>query len=62
MTPEMIALDPYTIAFIKGNFITAGLVLGFLKGLAKLTKSTTDDKVMTLLSNTFSTAKRETNK
>ena len=53
----MIKMDPIVLEFIQYNFITVGLVLGFLKGLAKLTRTTTDDKIVTLLSNMASSAK-----
>ena len=54
----MIALDTKVLEFISGNFLTIGLILGFLKGLAKITKSTTDDKIVTLISNLFSSVKK----
>ena len=54
----MIAIDTKVLEFVSGNFLTIGLVLGFLKGLAKITKSTTDDKIVTLISNLFSSLKK----
>jgi len=50
---NVIALDPYVIGFVKNNLVTIGLFLGFLKGVAKITPSTTDDKIVTLLNNLF---------
>ena len=57
----MIKLDPIVLEFATNNVITMGLVVAFLKGLAKETKSTTDDKIVTLIANIFSsiTTKRE---
>lgn len=52
ITPDqIISLDPYLIAIVSKNVITIGFVLGILKGWAKVTKSVTDDKICTLLSN-----------
>lgn len=52
----MIKLDPILFEFLKYNTVTCGFIIGFLKGLALLTKSTTDDKIMTLIGNIFSSA------
>lgn len=46
---KIFALDPYIWAFLEGNTITLFMVLGLLKGLAKLTPSVTDDAIITLL-------------
>ncbi|HUV77064.1 MAG TPA: hypothetical protein VMW06_03295 [Desulfobacterales bacterium] len=55
--PAVLALDPIVIAFVKNNLVTIGLFLGFLKGLAKITPGTTDDKIATLLTNLFNSVK-----
>lgn len=47
----MINIDQYIVGFVVTNPVTIFLALGALKGLAKLTKSTKDDKIMTMLSN-----------
>jgi len=57
--PAVLALDPIVIAFVKNNLVTLGLFLGFLKGLAKITPGTTDDKIVTLLTNLFLSIKPE---
>lgn len=54
----MINSDPVILEFVSGNLIAISLALGFLKGIAKITKSTTDDKVLTLISNLFSSIKK----
>jgi dimeric dUTPase (all-alpha-NTP-PPase superfamily) len=52
ITPDqIISLDPYLIAVVSKNVITIGFVLGIFKGIAKITKSVTDDKICTLFSN-----------
>ena len=53
----MINLDPIILEFVKNNLLAIGLVLAFLKGIAKITPSTTDDKIVTLLNNLFSFVK-----
>ena len=53
----MINLDPLVLGFVKNNLVTIGLFLGFLKGIAKITPSTTDDKIVTLLNNLFVSVK-----
>ena len=49
----MFSADPYVVEFIKGNFISLTMALTFLKGLAVLTKSVHDDKIVTLLQKVF---------
>jgi len=51
MTPEIISLDPYVFGFIKANLGTLTLLLGLLKGLALITPSTLDDKIVTMIQN-----------
>jgi len=48
--------DMVLIEFIKGNLFTIGLVLFFLKGIAVITPGTLDNKMVTLLTNTFNYA------
>jgi len=49
----MIALDPYIIQFVGGNVIAITLFLALLKGAAKLIPGVLDDKIATLLAQTF---------
>jgi len=49
----MIAIDPIIFEFLQGNTYACLTLLALLKGIAKITKSTTDDKVMTLIGNVF---------
>lgn len=49
----MFSADPYVLAFIKGNLISLTMLLAFFKGLALLTKSVHDDKIVTLLQQVF---------
>lgn len=53
----MINLDPIILEFVKNNLLATGLFLGFLKGIAKITPSTTDDKIVTLLNNLFASVR-----
>lgn len=53
----MIKLDSILFEFLTYNYFACTLALAFLKGLAKITKSTTDDKVVTLIQNAFSSIK-----
>ena len=55
---QVLNLDPYVIGFVKNNLATIGLALGLFKGLAMLTPGTTDDKIVTLLQNLFTTAQK----
>ena len=50
----MLKADPYILEFVSCNLLGIGLVLTFLKGIAKITKSTVDDKIITLIQNIFS--------
>lgn len=45
----MIACDSYVVEFIQGNWLTLVLVLGILKLLATETKTTLDNKILTLV-------------
>jgi hypothetical protein len=49
----MIGLDHYVLDFVGANWMSLYLLLTLLKGLALITKSTTDNKVVTMLSNMF---------
>jgi hypothetical protein len=49
----MIGLDHYILDFVKNNWITIWLGLTLLKGVAIITPTTKDDKIVTLLSNMF---------
>jgi hypothetical protein len=50
----MISLDKYILEFIGGNWMTLYLLLTLLKGVAILTPSVKDDKIVTLLSQVWS--------
>ena len=50
----MLKADPYILEFVSGNLLGITMVIGFLKGIAKITKSTVDDKIITLIQNIFS--------
>jgi len=47
--PTIFSVDPYVLGFIKGNLVSLSMLLVLLKGLAVLTKSVHDDKIVTLL-------------
>lgn len=47
----MISVDGYLLDFVSNNWLTITAVLAVLKGIAKVTPSTTDDKIYTFLSN-----------
>ena len=47
----MINTNLYIVEFISGNWMAMTILLTLLKGIAMLTKSTIDDKVVTMLSN-----------
>jgi len=49
----MFALDPYIIQFVGGNVLALTLLLALLKGIAKLIPGVWDDKIVTLLAQTF---------
>ena len=57
----MIACDQYVTEFIAGNWLTISIALGLLKGLANMTPSVKDDKIVTLFSNIFGGLKRGKN-
>lgn len=57
----MLKADPYILEFVSCNLLAIGLVITFLKGLARITKSTTDDKIVTLIQNIFSSIPRGKN-
>ncbi len=47
----MINTNLYIVEFISGNWMAMTILLTLLKGIAMMTKSTVDDKVVTMLSN-----------
>ena len=57
----MIALDQYLISLINGNWLTITLGLGVLKIIAQLTPGVLDNKIHTLLSGIFSSARKPLN-
>ena len=54
----MFSADPYVLEFIKGNWLSLTTFLTLIKGLAMLTKSVHDDKIVTLLQQVFGVFKR----
>lgn len=50
----MFSLDQYLVEFVGNNVISLYVLVTLLKGVALMTKSTKDDKIVTLLSNMFS--------
>jgi hypothetical protein len=53
--PQIPNIDQYIVGFVTTNPYTIILGLAMLKGIAKLTPGTTDDKISTLLSSMFGT-------
>lgn len=51
----MISLDAIVIDFVSKNFLTIGLALAFLKGLAQVSPWTWDEKVVDLIAAMFTT-------
>ena len=51
----MFSLDKILLEFVGANWMSLYVLITLLKGAALLTKSTTDDKIATLLSNLFKT-------
>lgn len=51
----MFSLDKILLEFVGANWMSLYVLITLLKGMALLTKSTTDNKIVTLLSNMFST-------
>ena len=54
----MFSLDHYLFEFVGGNAVTLYVFITLLKGVALITPSTTDDKIVTLLSNMFTAVKK----
>ena len=51
----MISLDKYILEFVGGNWMTLYLLFTLLKGIALLTPSVKDDKIITLLAQAWNT-------
>ena len=49
MEPTIFAIDPYILAFVKGNFIAMGIAYVVFKGIAALTQTKTDDKIVRIV-------------
>lgn len=45
------SFDKYLTAIIANNWVTLTSLLGFLKGMATLSKNNTDDKIVSFLEN-----------
>lgn len=54
----MFSADQYVIEFVKQNTISLYMLVTFLKGIAIVTPSTKDNKIVTLIGNIFKAAKR----
>ena len=46
-------MDDYLLYFVKNNWITLYVLITALKGIALMTPSVKDDKVVTLISNIY---------
>lgn len=53
-------MDQWLVKHIGENWMTIYLALTLLKGIAILTPSTTDDKIITLLSNLYKAFRKGT--
>jgi len=58
----MFSADPYVLEFIKGNLLSLSMLLALLKGLAILTESVHDDKIVTLFQKVLGMAGPEAGK
>ncbi len=50
-------MDDYLLHFVKNNWITLYVLITTLKGIALMTPSVKDDKVVTLISNLYNVLK-----
>jgi hypothetical protein len=55
----MFSLDKLLLDFIGQNWMSLYILITLLKGMALLTKSTKDDKIVTMLSNMFDTVRKK---
>ena len=55
----MFSADPYLIEFIRGNWLSLTMLLGLLKGIAKMTPGVHDDKIITLLQQVLRLGRKE---
>lgn len=55
----MFSADKYLIDFVGSNFISLGLLFGFLKILAKRSVNTLDDSIMGYFGSVLKTFKRK---
>lgn len=53
----MFSADKYVLDFIKENFVSLGIILGFLKILAQRSKNTLDDSILGFFGNILSARK-----
>lgn len=53
----MFSLDKILLEFVGANWMSLYVIITLLKGVALLTKSTVDNKIVTLLSNIFKTVR-----
>ena len=54
----MFSLDIYLVDFVGNNVLSLYVLITLLKGAAMLTKSTKDDKIVTLFSNVFTAVRK----
>jgi len=55
----MIKLDPIILEFVANNLLAIGLFLGLLKGIAKITPWSWDNKITTLFEFMFKNIKNK---
>lgn len=54
----MIAIDPYILEFIGGNWLAIGLLLILLNGLCEIIPGEIDDKIVAVLKRMVTFARR----
>ena len=54
----MFSMDKILLEFVGANWMSLYVLITLLKGAALLTKSTTDDKIVTLLANMYKGMRR----
>jgi hypothetical protein len=57
----MFSADQYVLEFIKENFVSLGILIGFLKVLAQRSKTTLDDSILGYFGGVIGPKKRSDN-
>ena len=57
----MFSADQYVLEFVKENFVSLGIVIGFLKVIAQRSKNTLDDSILGYFGNVVGSMKRQNN-